>query len=134
MSTQLHPADAKLVSAIAALFGGSLAVMGALMLATAGYENVRAAGPAVLMLWAGLVLILAGWRVRSSLRLLPKPKSFFLGFLLGLWSVIGSVINVAEESYGDAIVFLGLLLGSCYVLWTATDPVAQNQERYPDGK
>ena len=131
MSTQLHPEDAKLASAIVILFGGSLAFLGVLMLATAGYEGVRAGIPAALMLWAGLVLILAGRRVKDSLMLMPKPRLFVAGFFVGLLSLQAFVTGIAAQKYFDATVSFGLLSGSCFALWRATslDPNAQTSDR-----
>ena len=76
--SQLHPEEAKLVSAIAVFFGALLVFMAVLMLSTAGYENARDAAPALMLLWAGLVIVAAGRNIKRTLVLFYKPRLFLI--------------------------------------------------------
>ena len=128
MTSRFHPDDAKLTGVLVMVFGGNLVLMAVLMLATAGYESIRAAGPALLLLWSGLVITIVGRYVRVSRRLMTRPRLFYAGFLGGLWSASGVVMELSDRSYPQVIGFSLLLLACCYAIWKGVSEISSQQE------
>jgi len=117
---KLHPETARLAGRIVVITGALLTLLGILSVVEIGLHDLRQVTGMLALSWFGLLVCVAGRMIARTREWIYNSRWFLFGSLLGLLSITGLLISLAQKDVFKVAIFALIQAASLFIIWRAT--------------